>query len=158
MAVLVCLCAASCAKLARCQMDKVRADVLHYEEQLKPLKKQERKLRERIDEFEGKIFTNQKAGVDLLKAELVRSTHDFAAKLAAVKVRSHLLRPHHRRKVIAYKRLAQAYEQLMAAYPRADFDAIRKGLKLRDRAMRERAAADLKLARLIRKYKRRRRK
>lgn len=153
-----CLCAASCAKLARCQMDKVRADVLHYEEQCGPLAKQERELSGRIDELEGKIFTNQKAGVDLLKAVLVRATHAYADKLAAIQVRSDLLRPLHRKKVIAYKRLAQAYEQLMAAYPRADFDAIRRGLKLRERAMRDRAAAELQLARLIRKYKRRRRK
>lgn len=155
--VLVSLSACSCAKLARCEMDKVRADVLDYEAQMKPLAREERQLRLRIDEFEGKIFTNQKAGVDLLEAVLVRATSDFARKLAAVRVRSHLLRPHHRQKVHAYQELALAYAKLMRAYPQADFAAIRAGLKAREQAMRKLEAVQLKLARMIQKYKRRRR-
>jgi predicted lipid-binding transport protein (Tim44 family) len=155
--VLLSLTACSCTKLARCEMDKVRADVLDYETQTKPLQKEERQLRQRIDEFEGKVFTNQKAGVDLLKAVLVRATLDYTRKLVAVRVRSHLIRPHHQRKVHAYQQLALAYEQLMRAYPQADFAAIRAGLKIREQAMRKLEAVQLKLARLIRKYKRRRR-
>ena len=154
--VVLCLSAGSCAKLARCEMDKVRSDVLDYEAQMKPLSAQERQLRQRIAEFEGKIFTNQKAGVDLLKAVLVRATRDFSQKLATVHVRSRLLRPHHRKKVAAYGELAVAYEQLMKAYPRADFAAIRAGLKERELAMRKLEAAELRLNRMIRKYKRRR--
>ncbi len=147
----------SCAKLARCELDKVRADVLDYETQNKPLASQERELRKRIVEFEGKIFTNQKAGVDLLKAVLVRATLDYARKLATVQVRSHLILPLHRKKVVAYKELAVAYEQLMRAYPAQDFAAIREGLKKRELAMRKREAAELALNRMIRKYKHRRR-
>lgn len=155
--ILVSLSLGSCAKLARCELDKVRADVLDYERQMKPLAKQEKKLKERITEFEGKVFTNQKAGVDLLRAVLVRATLDFARKLATVKVRSHLLRAPHRQKVAAYQELALAYVQLMEAYPKADFAAIRAGLKKRAEAMRKLDAVDLKIARLIRKYKQRRR-
>ena len=147
----------SCAKLARCEMDKVRADVLDYEKQTKPLRAEERKLKQRIDELEGKIFTNQKAGVDLLRAVLVRATTDFADKLSKIPIRSRLIRPHHDRKVRAYIKLAAAYQKLMHAYPAADFDAIRAGLAERERAMRELAAAELKLRRLLRKYKARRR-
>lgn len=155
--VLLSLTACSCTKLARCELDKVRADVLDYEAQMKPLQTQERQLKRRIDEFEGKIFTNQKAGVDLLEAVLVRATSDFVRKLTAVRVRSHLIRPLHQKKVHAYQELALAYAQLMAAYPRADFAAIRVGLKKREQAMRKLEAVELELVRMIRKYKRRRR-
>jgi len=155
--VLVSLAACSCAKLARCEMDRVRADVLDYEAQMKPLQPQERQLRMRIDEFEGKIFTNQKAGVDLLEAVLVRATSDFARNLAAVRVRSHLLRPHHQQKVHAYQELALAYAKLVRAYPQADFAAIRAGLKAREQAMKKLEAVQVKLARMIQKYKRRHR-
>ncbi len=154
---LVAVCAGSCTRLARCEMDKVRADVLDYEVQTRPLAAEERRLRGRVAEFEGKVFTNQKAGVDLLRALLARATDDFARKLARVKVRSRLLRPHHRAKVAAYRELARAYRQLMDAYPRADFDAIRQGHRLRERAMRHLEAANLKLSRLIRKYRLRQR-
>jgi len=155
--VLISLSACSCAKLARCELDKVRADVLAYEAQMKPLRPEERRLKRRMEEFEGKIFTNQKAGVDLLEAVLVRATSEFARKLAAVKVRSHLIRPLHRQKVQAYQELALVYVQLMAAYPKADFPAIRAGLKKREVAMRKLEAVQLKLTRMIRKYKARRR-
>lgn len=147
----------SCAKLARCELDKVRADVLAYETEMKPLQKQERQLKRRMVEFEGKIFTNQKAGVDLLEAVLVRATLEFARELAGVEVRSHLIRPLHQKKMQAYQELALSYAQLMAAYPKADFPAIRAGLKKRELAMRKLEAVELKLTRLIRRYKARRR-
>jgi len=155
--VLLSLTACSCAKLARCELDKVRADVLDYETQMKPLKREERQLKQRIDEFESKIFTNQKAGVDLLEAVLVWQTSEFVKKLTGVHVRSHLLRPLHQEKVRAYQELSRSYAQLMRAYPRADFPAIRAGLKTQEKAMRRLEAVDLKLRRMIRKYKRRRR-
>jgi len=147
----------SCTRLARCELDKVRAEVLDYEAKMKPLRSEERMLKRRIAEFEGKIFTNQKAGVDLLEAVLVRATTGFARKLANLQVRSHLIRPHHLKKVHAYQELSVAYAQLMSAYPRADFTAIRAGLKKREQAMRKLEAAELKLTRMIQKYKRKRR-
>jgi hypothetical protein len=152
--VLLSLTVGSCTRLARCELDKVRADVLDYEAKMKPLQPEERRLKRRIDEFEGKIFTNQKAGVDLLEAVLVRATGQFAGKLAKMPVRSHLIRPLHLKKVHAYQELSVAYVQLMTAYPRADFAAIRVGLKKRDQAMRKLEAAELSLARMIQKYKR----
>ena len=145
-----------CARIASCEMDRIRADVLRYEQQMKPLRDEERRLGRRIQEFEGKIFTNQKAGVDLLRAVLTPATDDYANKLAALKVHSRLIRPHHLRKVAAYQRLAAAYKKLQAAYPKADFEAIRQGLALRQEAMHELAEVELRLARLIRKYKRKR--
>ncbi len=152
--VVLCISVCSCTRLARCELDKVRSAVLDYEAKMKPLRTEERQLKRRIDEFEGKIFTNQKAGVDLLEAVLVRATASFASKLANLQVRSHLIRPHHLQKVRAYQELSVAYSQLMAAYPRADFAAIRVGLKKREQAMRRLEAAELRLARMIQKYKR----
>jgi hypothetical protein len=149
--------AASCARLARCEVDRVRAEVLDYDAQMKPLRPAERELHRRMDELEGKIFTNQKAGVDLLSAVLVQATVEFSRRLAGVRVRSHLIRPHHQKKIHAFQELALAYEQLMRAYPKADFDAIRAGLKRRAQATRELEAADLRLTRLLRKYQHRRR-
>ena len=126
--VLLSLTACSCTKLARCELDKVRADVLDYEAQMKPLQPQERQLKRRIDEFEGKIFTNQKAGVDLLEAVLVRATSDFVRKLTAVRVRSHLIRPLHQKKVHAYQELALAYAGVPLTDPKMKkgFDELLK--------------------------------
>jgi len=144
---------AACTPLSRCELDEVRANVLDYERRVAVHAAEERALRSRIAEFDRKIFTNEKAGVDLLKAELARATAAHARRLAAVQVRSHLLRPAHRQKVRALEELAAAYEQLLRAYPAADFAAIRSGLAAREQAMREMEAADLALVRLTRKYR-----
>ena len=145
---------ASCSKLARCEMDKVRAEVLDYDEQVRELRPLQRRWKRHIEEFEGKIFTNQKAGVDLLRAVLVKETWEMHRQLKAVKVRSRLLRKPHDRRVAAVQSLARAYEGLMKAYPKEDFAAIRKGLKAREEAMRRLARAELAIKRLIQKYRR----
>jgi hypothetical protein len=144
---------AACGPLARCELDQVRADVLDYERRVAVHAAEERALRARIAEFDRKIFTNEKAGVDLLRAELALATGAHARRLGAVKVRSHLLRKAHRQKVQALASLARAYDELLRAYPAADFAAIRAGLATRDQAMREMEAADLALTRLVRKYR-----
>jgi len=142
-----------CSRLARCEPDKVRAEVLDYDTQMEPLRKPEASLRRRMAEFDDKIFTNQKAGVDLLRAVLVAQARAFLDRLMKVPVRSHLLRPHHQRKIAAYARLVAAYETLMGAYPKEDFKAVRRGLKQREEALRELDAADLRLRRLLQKYR-----
>jgi hypothetical protein len=142
-----------CSRLARCELDKVRSEVLDYDVQMAPLRTQEAELRRRMVEFDDKIFTNQKAGVDLLRAVLVAQAREFLTRLMAVPVRSHLLRPHHQRKIAAYARVVAAYETLMKAYPREDFDAVRQGLTQREVALRELEAADLRLRRLLQKYR-----
>ncbi len=146
----------SCSRLARCEMDKVRARVLDYAEQRHALRAQERRLKRHIAEFDGKIFTNQKAGVDLLRAVLVKEVHAFLAALRKIRVRSKLLRPHHQALITALSHLAKAYELLMRAYPQEDFDAIRRGLAQRKKAMREMERAELQIRRLIQKYRTRR--
>jgi hypothetical protein len=140
-----------------CQIDKVRNDVLDYRDRCKALAKEEGELKRRIAEFDGKIFTNQKAGVDLLKALLVEATEHYAERFSAITVRSRLIRPHHRQKARALRDLARAYRQLMKAYPREDFPGIRAGLRRREQAMRELAQAELRIHRLIRKYESQRR-
>jgi hypothetical protein len=149
---------ASCAQLTQCEIDRVRAEIKDYDRQMAELRPEEKALRRRIEEFDGKIFTNQKAGVDLLRAVLVQKTRDFAKRLAEVRVKSKLLKPLHRRKVAAYDQLAKAYQLLLEAYPREDFEAIKKGLKQRERAMRALAKANLALARMIRQYQDRKKK
>ena len=146
-----------CASVRSCQIDKVRDDVLDYRDRCKSLEKEEQELKKRIAEFDGKIFTNQKAGVDLLKALLVQATERYAKRFAAISVRSRLIKPHHQKKARALKDLARAYRLLMKAYPREDFPGIRAGLALRKRAMRQLAQAELQINRLIRKYESKRR-
>jgi hypothetical protein len=153
---LLCVGAASCSRLARCEMDKVRAEVLDYQERMQRLRKKRRRLDKHIAEFEDKVFTNQKAGVDLLRAVLVEEVRDYLAALRRVRVKSHLLRPHHREKIKALQSLAAAYETLMRAYPAEDFDAIRQGLAQRKRAQRRLARAELEIRRLVQKYRERR--
>lgn len=131
----------------------MRTEVLDYDAQMAPLRKPEASLRRRMQEFDDKIFTNQKAGVDLLRAVLAKQAREFLDGLMKVPVRSHLLRPHHQRKVAAYARLVAAYETLMRAYPKEDFDAVREGLRQREEALRELDAADLRIRRLLQKYR-----
>lgn len=142
-----------CSRLARCELDKVRAAVLDYDAQMTPLRDDEARLRRRMDELDDKIFTNQKAGVDLLRAVLVEAARRFVGRLMGVRVRSHLILPHHERKVAAYARLVSAYEALVKAYTAQDFDAVRAGLEEKERATHELEAADLQIRRLLVKYR-----
>lgn len=142
-----------CARLAACEIDKVRAEVLDYKEQMAPLEKEEADLRRRMVEFDDKIYTNEKAGVDLLRALLVEKTRAFVKSLMAVQVKSRLLEPHHRQKIAAYGVLLSAYETLMHGYPKGDFDAVRKALEEREKAVHSLDAADLALRRLMQKYR-----
>jgi len=149
--------AGSCSRLAHCEMDKVRAEVLAYDRQVRRLAPQEQSWKRHVAEFDGKILTNQKAGVDLLHAVLVRETRDYLVALKSVKVTSRLIRPHHAARIRAVRRLLRAYETLMRAYPREDFDAVRKGLAERELAWRDLQRAELEIAHLVQKYRSRRR-
>jgi hypothetical protein len=148
----------ACKKIHSCEFDKVRAEVLDYEHQMSRLVKEERALKRRMVEFHNKVYTNQKAGVDLLKAVLVRATKHYAQRFAALPVRSRLLKPYHRKKARALKTLAQVYAKLVVAYPKADIPTIRTEEARLEKAMRAMAAAELRLTRLIRRYKSRRRR
>lgn len=152
---LVCalLAGGGCTRLARCELDKVRASVLDYDAQMEPLRAEEAALRLRMTELDDKIFTNQKAGVDLLRAVLTDKVRRFLARLMGVRVRSHLLTPHHDRKVAAYARLLAAYEILLKAYPAEDFDAVRAGLQQKEQATHELEAAEQQIRRLLVKYR-----
>lgn len=147
----------SCARLARCEMDKVRAEVLAYDRQIRDMAPLERRWKRHVAEFDGKIFTNQKAGVDLLRAVLVAETREILAALEAVRVRSRLIRPLHAARVRAVRRLLGAYERLMRAYPAEDFKAIRAGLADRESAWRSLQRAELEISHLVQKYRSRRR-
>jgi hypothetical protein len=134
-------------------MDKVRAEVLDYDARTSKVRADEARLRERMAELDDKIYTNQKAGVDLLRAVLVEDVRRFLARLVEVRVRSRLLQPHHDKKVSAYGRLLEAYETLLKAYPAEDFDAVRAGLEQKAKAAQELEAADQQIRRLLVKYR-----
>lgn len=138
-------------------MDKVRAEVLAYNRQIHALSPLEHRWKQHVAEFDGKIFTNQKAGVDLLRTVLVAETREVLAALEAVTVRSKLIRPLHAARVQAVRRLLGAYERLMRAYPAEDFKSIRFGLAEREIAWRKLRRAELGISHLVQKYRSRRR-
>lgn len=121
------------------------------------LAKQRRELMERVREFEDKVFVNQKAAYDLLRADLARRCTDFAERLKAVKVRTAPVRRAHRLELNGFAKLAQSYSILQTAFETENASGIRRGLRTRQRALRLIRGAEVARQKLERKYWRRKR-
>lgn len=142
----------------RCQLDPVEQDLNRFKEERAKLSKEHRKLSARIKEFEDKVFVNQPATLDLLKADLTRRCRQFVARLSAIKVKTKTVGKILRTEVQGYQELARAYAMLQDAFEREDNSKIREGLKMRQKAMQLIEKARSHRLELRRKYTRHRRR
>ncbi len=135
------------------ELDPVATDLRHLERQIRALAPEQAALDERIQEFGDKVFVNQQAALDLLDLELVALARRFAARLRKVRVETRMVRRTWRKQVRAYETLARSFQMLQQAFRARDNDAIRRGITLYERGLKEREAARLALQRLRRKFR-----
>ena len=146
-------CQADCVQ--RCQLDPVEQDLKRWKAQRASLAKHRRKLMERVREFEGKVFVNQKAALDLLKDDLTSRCEKFVGRLKAVRVKTTTVGRVHRRELKGFSRLAESYRILQQAFEGENPSGIKKGLAIRREALRLIRGAELAGQKLERKYIRR---
>ena len=111
-------CQADCVQ--RCHLDPVEQDLKRWKEQRAALAKDRRRLMERVREFEGKVFVNQKAALDLLKDDLTSRCEKFVGRLKAVRVKTTTVGRVHRRELRGFSRLTDSYRILQKAFEGED--------------------------------------
>lgn len=146
-------CGVDCAR--KCHLDPVERDVDRWKSQLSALATQRRELMQRVREFEDKVFVNQKAALDLLKADLAERCSKFVRRLAAVEVETVPVRRVHKREVEGFRNLARSYAILQSAFENENAHGIRRGLQIRRDALVKIRGAELARLKLERKYTRR---
>lgn len=143
-------CQSDCVR--RCGLDPVEVDLKRYKKQRAELSQETNELMSRVDEFEDKVFVNQRAALDLLRADLTERTSVFARKFAGIRVETDVVREVYEKELEGYKNLAKAYRVLQNAFETNDASSIRKGLKLREKGLRLVRGAEMELNKLERKY------
>ena len=148
-------CQADCVR--RCQLDPVEQDLNRWKSQRAALAEQRRELMQRVREFDDKVFVNQKAALDLLRADLAKRCADFVKRLRAVKVGTAAVHRAHRLELDGFAKLAESYSILQSAFETENASGIRRGLKTRQRALRLIRGAEVARQKLERKYWRKKR-
>ena len=146
-------CQADCVR--RCHLDPVEQDLNRWKSQRAKLGPERTKLISRVKEFEDKVFVNQKAALDLLKADLTHRCTRFALKLSEIKVKTRTVGRVHKKELKGFRRLAESYRILQTAFEVEDAKGIRRGLSIRQQALRLIRGAEQGKKKLERQYFRR---
>ncbi len=143
-------CQSDCVR--RCGLDPVEVDLKRYKKQREELSQETSELMARVDEFEDKVFVNQRAALDLLRADLTERASLFARKFAGISVETDVVREVYEKELEGYKNLAKAYRVLQNAFETNDASSIREGLELREKGLRLVKGSEIELNKLERKY------
>lgn len=141
--------------VSRCGLDPVEVDLKRFKAQRRELRGERRALMQRVDEFEDKVFVNQRAALDLLRADLTERSARFVRAFAGVEIETETVGKVYRKELTGYEKLASAYSTLQTAFETNDASMIRKGLKLREEGLRLIKGANAQRNKLERKYWRR---
>lgn len=142
--------------VSRCGLDPVEVDLKRFKKQRRQINPHRRALMARVKEFEDKVFVNQRAALDLLRADLTDRAASFAKKFAGMEIETQTVGKVYRRELKGYEKLAEAYSILQTAFETNDAALIRKGLRLRKEGLRAIKGAAMARNKLERKYWKRR--
>jgi len=150
---LVPACSRGCVR--SCDLDPVESDLRHFLKQREDMADQRRGLLARMKEFDDKVFVNQEAAADLLRADLVARADAFAKRYGHMTVKSRSVKRVYRKELAGYRTLARAYHILLDGLSTRNSAKIRKGLRLKDQGTRQMKGAALALQKLERKFRKR---
>lgn len=143
-------CRSDCVR--RCGLDPIEVDLNRFKTQKAGISEETKMLKARVDEFEDKVFVNQRAALDLLRVDLVSRSAEYVRKFARMEIKTDVVKEIYEKELNGYKKLAEAYRILQNAFETNDSSLIRKGLSLREKGLHLVRGAEIDLNKLERKY------
>ncbi len=138
--------------VTRCGLDPIEVDLNRFKKQKAEIAQDTRDLMARVEEFEDKVFVNQRAALDLLRVDLVSRSSEYVRKLAGMEIKTDVVKDIFEKELKGYEKLALAYRILENAFENNDAAMIRKGLALREKGLHLVKGAETELNELERKY------